>query len=93
MIDIKTLSEQDPMRFEVTIQEGGGVTQHQVSLSRATWRKLTGGAHEPQACLRAAFCFLLEREPKESILRSFDVAVIAQYFPEFESKFQHYLNK
>ena len=30
------------------------------------------------------FAFLLEREPKESILRRFDVSVIARYFPEFE---------
>ena len=30
--------------------------------------------------------FLLEREPKESILRSFDVSQIATYFPEFEAE-------
>jgi hypothetical protein len=27
---------------------------------------------------------LLEREPKEAILRRFDVSVIGRYFPEFE---------
>jgi hypothetical protein len=35
--------------------------------------------------VRACFDFLLEREPKESILRSFDVTVIGRYFPEFET--------
>lgn len=28
--------------------------------------------------------FLLEREPKEAILRSFDLTVIGRYFPEYE---------
>jgi hypothetical protein len=37
------------------------------------------------------FQFLLEREPKESILRRFDVTVISRYFPEFEREFPHYL--
>jgi hypothetical protein len=32
----------------------------------------------------ATFAFLLEREPKESILSSFDVSVIGRYFPGFE---------
>jgi hypothetical protein len=30
------------------------------------------------------YCFLLKREPKESILRSFDLTVISRYFPEYE---------
>jgi hypothetical protein len=31
-----------------------------------------------------SFRFLLEREPKESILGSFDLTVIGRYFPEYE---------
>jgi hypothetical protein len=34
--------------------------------------------------VRDCFAFLLEREPTESILSSFDVGVIGRYFPEFE---------
>jgi hypothetical protein len=33
--------------------------------------------------VRRSFEFLLAREPKESILRSFDLPVIGRYFPEF----------
>jgi hypothetical protein len=36
--------------------------------------------------VRRSFEFLLEREPKESILASFDLTVIARYFPEYESE-------
>jgi hypothetical protein len=31
-----------------------------------------------------SFRFLLEREPKESILRRFNLTVISRYFPEYE---------
>jgi hypothetical protein len=37
----------------------------------------------PEQTLRRAFDFLLEREPAESILRSFALEDIARYFPEF----------
>ena len=64
----------DPLAFEVTVEEGRGRSRHQVTMAEATYRKL------------AAFEFLLDREPKESILGAFDVSVIARYFPEFEAE-------
>jgi len=33
--------------------------------------------------VEASFAFLLERETKESILRSLELGVIAQYFPDY----------
>ena len=36
-----------------------------------------------EALLAASFAFLLEHEPKESILRRFDLPVIERYFPEY----------
>lgn len=35
--------------------------------------------------------FLLDREPKESILSVFDMRVIRRYFPEFDDAFPGYL--
>jgi hypothetical protein len=35
--------------------------------------------------------FLLDREPKESILAAFDMRVIRRYFPEFDDAFPGYL--
>ena len=49
--------------------------------------------HTPERCLEAAFRFLLDREPKESILGRFDVTVISRYFPEFERELPHYLSR
>ena len=42
--------------------------------------------------IEAAFFFLLDREPKESILGRFDVTIIARYFPEFERELPTYLS-
>ncbi len=43
--------------------------------------------------LAMQFGFLLDREPKESILGRFDVTVIARYFPEFERELPNYLSR
>jgi hypothetical protein len=54
---------------------------------------VTAGKHTPERCLEAAFRFLLDREPKESILGRFDAMVISRYFPEFERELPRYLSR
>ena len=73
-----------PLIFEVVVRDGKGETRHHVTMSRETSERLTSGKHTPERSLDAAFRFLLDREPKESILRRFDIAAISRYFPEFE---------
>jgi len=46
--------------------------------------RLAPGADHPVDLVRRSFEFLLAREPKESILSSFELPVIARYFPEYE---------
>jgi hypothetical protein len=60
-------------------------------LARALHQRLAKGRHSAESCIDAAFRFLLDREPKESILRQFDLAVIERYFPEFERELPRYL--
>lgn len=91
MIKVLNTSDLDPMHFEVTIQEDGGHTQHAVTLARNDWMRLAGPDHTPEQCVQAAFRFLLEREPKESILARFDLPLIGHYFPEFEQELKRYL--
>jgi hypothetical protein len=94
MIIVKQTNEQDPLVFTVTVKEGSSETAHQVTLSQATYQKLTGGGQVSASdCVRAAFEFLLEREAKESILRQFDITVISHYFPNFEREFPRYLKR
>jgi hypothetical protein len=59
-------------------------------MDKATHDQL-GGGHDPERVIAAAFAFLLDREPKESILPRFDVTVISRYFPEFETELPDYL--
>lgn len=91
MIDVTKTSGPQPYRFDVVLSEGGGETRHEVTMSEETFARLAGGAHSPEVCLEAAFRFLLDREPKESILNRFDVDVISRYFPEFEQEMPRYL--
>ena len=91
MIQIRCTEGHDPLTFEVTIRDANGETAHHVTMARATYERLSAGEYTPQRCIEAAFGFLLDREPKESILRRFDVTVISRYFPDFEQKLPAYL--
>ena len=68
----------------VVTGDDGSSTKHAVGLSRDLYNQLTGGKATPETLVKASFEFLLEREPKESILGQFDLPVISRYFPEFE---------
>ena len=93
MIEVERTAQGDLMGFAVTVREPNGQTSHQVSMSQQTWQRLSGGKYPPEQCIHAAFRFLLDREPKESILRRFDVTVISRYFPEFERELPGYLSQ
>ena len=89
-IVVRQIDSGDPMQFEVEVREGGGQTRHRVTMAQATLATLASSS-SAQAVIQAAFAFLLDREPKESILSRFDVTVIARYFPEFEREIGRYL--
>jgi hypothetical protein len=72
--------------FRVKVGEGGGSTTHMVRVEPAYSRQLAGSAVPREDLIRRSFEFLLEREPKEAILRSFDLSVIARYFPGYEAE-------
>jgi hypothetical protein len=75
----------EPMRFLVVVRDAGSSTEHDVTVTGSDLDRL-GAGRSPEAFVRACFEFLLGREPKESILRSFDVGLIGRYFPEFEGE-------
>ena len=76
----------DASRFRVRVIEAGSESTHQVTLDPKDRARLAGEAVEPETLIRKSFEFLLEREPKESILSRFDLSVISRYFPEYESE-------
>lgn len=69
----------------VTVRDRRSGSEHVVRVSPADLERLAPGATDPTDLVRRSFEFLLEREPKESILRSFELPVIGRYFPEYEA--------
>jgi hypothetical protein len=76
----------DGWRCRVTVRDEQGSTDHDVTVSSddATSLAAATDAGDVERLLYETFDFLLEREPKESILRSFDITVVSRYFPEYE---------
>jgi hypothetical protein len=83
-IDVQRKGANGQIVFAVRVFDGGTESRHEVTLSEEDYRRLGEGYGSPDEFVRACFEFMLEREPKESILSSFDVSVISRYFPEFE---------
>ena len=77
------IKKQSNTVFEVTI-ESGTTTTHTVTIPQEYYQRLTGGKVAHETLLEKSFEFLLQREPNTSILRSFELKVIARYFPEYE---------
>ncbi len=61
-------------------------TEHVVRVSRAELERYGGG--DVTDLIRRSFEFLLEREPNTSILREFQLSVIARYFPDYATAIQ-----
>ena len=70
---------------KVTVS-GSVATQHEVTVTDLAHHHLTSGRTTKEELLDFSFKFLLDREPNTSILRQFDITVISEYFPEYESK-------
>jgi hypothetical protein len=82
----------DNSKFRVRVIEAGSETTHDVTVSPNDYTRLTSGKTEPEELVRRSFEFLLEREPKESILTRFDLPVIGRYFPEYEREIRRRLS-
>jgi hypothetical protein len=83
-IDVSTSERDDAYQCEVTVREGSSQSRHNVTVKKSDYERLTGGEASPEDLVSESFRFLLEREPKESILSSFDLTVISRYFPEYD---------
>jgi hypothetical protein len=81
-IDVHCTPAGDGQRCEVDVVDRGSTSHHTVQVSRAELDRL-GKGRSPEDLVRDSFHFLLDREPKESILREFKLSVIGRYFPEY----------
>lgn len=87
MIEIKKKNDQE---FAVAIVERDSRTEHEVTLDEEYYQILTDGEMTKEELIKRSFEFLLEREPKESILSRFNLRIIKNYFPEYEEKIKNF---
>ena len=76
--------------FKVTVSNGNSTT-HNVNLTSEYYEHLALPDIKPSKLVEGSFKFLLEREPKEMILRTFDLKIISHYFPEYERRISEYI--
>lgn len=79
MISVQQLSAEE---WIVTV-DSDRRTEHHVRVRDTDLRRFASG-RSAEELLRESFEFLLSREPNTSILKSFDLQIITQYFPEYE---------
>jgi hypothetical protein len=81
----------DRLIFDAVIRDTRGESRHRVTMQAEEAERWARLGAEPSRCVEAVMRFLLDREPKESILSAFDMRVVQRYFPEFEDAFPGYL--
>ena len=79
-IDVRCLPTSDGAACAVVVTDATGSSDYEVTVRRSD--PLAGG--DPERLVRETFEFLLEREPRQSILSTFDLRVVRRYFPEYD---------
>lgn len=79
-------------KYRVSVEEGGTRTEHEVTVTAADVARYAPGV-SPGRLLEASFEFLLEREPKESILTRFELPVIERYFGDYPREIRRRLSR
>jgi hypothetical protein len=83
-ITVACLPDPDSWRCNVRVGEDEGATDHVVMLDHDALRDLAPPGASPEELVLESFRFLLEREPREAILRRFDLPVITRYYADYE---------
>ena len=78
--------------FKVTIS-GPTKTEHKVTVKDNHHKRLTASRVTKENLLEFTFNFLLQREPNTSILSSFEITVIQNYFKEYEAEVERWCTR
>ena len=69
----------------VTLGEDDRATTHEITVDREVLDDIAPGA-TPEELVRVSFEFLLEREPRESIMRRFELPIIGRFFGDYRDE-------
>lgn len=92
MTEIRVESVADDL-FDVEVSDGRGTSRHRVTASHDERARYAGPGADGATLVEASFRFLLEREPKESILPRFSLSDIEGYFPEYPREIRRRLDR
>jgi len=81
----------DHWTFLVELGHGEGLIEYSIDVDRDYWTRLTNRRVEPAELVRLTFQFLLGKEPKELILKRFNLADVVGYFPNYENEIRRLL--
>ena len=86
MVTVHVDPSGDGWKCMVTVEPGGDRTTHTVTVTRADGERWAVGTEPSDVhdLVLRSFEFLLEREAAGSILKTFDLATIQRYFPEYD---------
>ncbi len=82
-VEVRCTTDSDGYRCTVEVSDASGKSHHRVRVSGKDFQRWSRG-RSAEALVRDSFAFLIEREPKESILKEFDLALIRRYFPDYD---------
>lgn len=81
-IDVHCLPTADGAACAVVVADATGTSDFKVTVTEAAF-------DDHERLVRETFVFLLEREPRGSILPTFDLSVVRRYFPEYDDEIRH----
>jgi hypothetical protein len=96
-IDVRCEDAGDGRHCRVVVSDTSGPSTHDVSVPAAgpflASLLPNAGFDDTERLVRETFAFLLEREPRSSILARFDLPVVERYFPEYPSEMRRRLSR
>ena len=93
-VDVACAPDGDAWACSVRVREDQDATEHEVAIRPAdAIAHVVKSVDDAERLVRETLTFLLEREPKESILRAFDLSVVGRYFPEYDREIRRRLGQ
>ena len=86
MVRVRAEAKGDAWLCEVDVNHAGQRTSHSVTVKRDDLEVWGTGfeRQDVESLVARSFDFLLEHEPPNAILATFDLAVIQTYFPDYD---------
>ncbi len=77
--------------FDVLVTQGEDTYDYIVELNKNYYRKITAEQVPPRALIEQSFLFLLGNEPASTILKTFSLEEISDYFKGYEDAMKNIL--